>query len=169
VSKNSDSSLLGTLVMTSSFPMISYFCCKWSTTNKTGGFILFRWGIFKKLKTCGINLCPESWYGILFLRKLSCPYTHYTQILYLKDYFCFRQDSATSTIATKSEADFLIAWITSPGDTFWAKLTTQNTLSQFQTCLINIWDEMPQQMVRAACMPLKNRCRPVVKARDERL
>jgi hypothetical protein len=47
-SKNADNFLLGTLVMTCTFPTRNYYCCNGTSSNRTTCFFLVRWGIFLK-------------------------------------------------------------------------------------------------------------------------
>jgi hypothetical protein len=47
--------------------------------------------------------------------------------------------------------------------------TKHMTLPHLKTRLIKIWDEIPQQLVHAACISFEKRCQAVVKEEGEQV
>lgn len=109
--------------------------------------------------------------------------------LYKDDYYCFQQDSAPSHKAKQTvrwlEAnvpDFISPqeWPASSPDLnpldfcVWGYMLSQLktvknlNLCQFKEFLVKIWDEMPMEVVRAACDAFFKRLRMVIKENGER-
>lgn len=110
--------------------------------------------------------------------------------LYGDQFYCFQQDSAPSHKAKRTQAwceenlpDFIPAleWPSAspdlnPLDFFvWGYMlsklgsTKGLKLEEFKQRLIKIWDEMDQNMVRAACNSFFKRLRATVKGKGERI
>lgn len=109
--------------------------------------------------------------------------------LYGNDYYCFQQDSAPSHKAARAQdwcrvnlVDFIPwkEWPSSSPDlnpldfSIWGYMlskigsTKGLTLESFKRRLVTIWDEIPDEVVRAACNSFFERMRKVIKANGER-
>jgi transposase len=109
--------------------------------------------------------------------------------MYGDDYFIFQQDSAPSHKAKNTQkwlaANFPDFW--TPDDwpasspdlnpldfCIWGYMlskinNTKNvSLDQFKVMLVKIWDDIPQDVVRAACLSFDKRLRAVIKEKGER-
>ena len=114
----------------------------------------------------------------------------HAKALYGDSYFCFQQDSAPSHKAKATQQwleenlpDFLTPsdWPASSPDLnpldfcIWgympSKIRIQKnmTLVQFKAHLVKIWDDMPQEVVRAACASFDKRLKAVIKDKGERI
>lgn len=110
--------------------------------------------------------------------------------LYGDEYYCFQQDSApahrakqTATWLKENLSDFIAPsdWPASSPDInpldfcIWGymmdKLSSMkyHNLDQFKSCLLKIWNEIPIEVVRAACNGFMTRMRKVVKEKGDRI
>lgn len=111
------------------------------------------------------------------------------QMVYGNEYYCFQQDSAPSHKAKRTQdwcrqnlTDFIPweEWPASSPDlnpldfSIWGYMLSKVgsthglNLSSFKDRLIKIWDEIPEEVVRAACKSFYKRLRKVVQAKGER-
>lgn len=109
--------------------------------------------------------------------------------LYGNDYFCFQQDSAPSHKAKRTQdwcrtnlTDFIPwqEWPSSSPDlnpldfSIWGYMlskigsTKGMNLNSFKQRLVKIWDDIPDEVVRAACNSFYGRMRKVIHAKGER-
>lgn len=112
------------------------------------------------------------------------------EALFQDEYYCFQQDSAPAhkariTIAWMEEnlPDFISPkeWPASSPDLnpldfcVWGYMLSKLTnvkrlnLNEFKNYLVQIWDEMPMDVVRAACNNFKSRLGRVVKEKGDRI
>lgn len=110
--------------------------------------------------------------------------------LFGDDYFCFQQDSAPSHGAKCVQAwlsenvpDFISKeeWPSSSPDlnpldfTIWGYMLSQLrnvkhlSLETFKTRLLQIWNDIPDEVVRASCNAFHSRLRAIFKAKGERI
>lgn len=114
----------------------------------------------------------------------------YANALFGDDYYCFQQDSAPSHKARsvqrfleENTPDFLTVedWPAASPDlnpldyTIWSYMlsklnnTANMNLETFKKHLIKIWNNIPDDVVRASCESWEHRLRRVVKAKGERI
>lgn len=113
----------------------------------------------------------------------------YANEMYQDKYYCFQQDSAPSHKAKWTQAwcmenlpDFISAdeWPASSPDlnpldySVWGYMlgrlgnTKGMKLDDFKRRLVRVWDEIPDEIVRASCNGFFKRLRLVIKEKEER-